>query len=244
MIEPKPSGERSGELLAALERLGLAPSRGARIVDAGCGHGELVAALRARGFDARGFDFEDGLPKERDASHLLVLPASGAPWPFDDESADLVVSDQVIEHVAPLDAFFGELRRVLRPGAASVHVFPSWFRLVEPHVNVPLAGFIRCRPWLVFWAALGKRLDWQKKVSIQETVRSNTKFLTESTHYRTGRAIARAARAAGLEAAYAEHVWLAVRADVGWRSRLLRALPLGAAISGLLHERLLVVRKR
>jgi len=40
----------------------------------------------------------------------------GARWPLADASADLVVCDNVLEHLPEPQAFFAEARRVLRPG--------------------------------------------------------------------------------------------------------------------------------
>jgi len=40
--------------------------------------------------------------------------------PFADDSIDLVVSNQVIEHLADTDSFVAEIRRVLRPGGMAV----------------------------------------------------------------------------------------------------------------------------
>jgi SAM-dependent methyltransferase len=56
---------------------------------------------RRRGFDVRTADLEE-------------------PWPFEDESFDVVHANQVIEHVTRLDHFVSELRRVLTPDGVAV----------------------------------------------------------------------------------------------------------------------------
>ena len=48
-----------------------------------------------------------------DSARLLT---PGQPWPFDDASVDLIVSDYVLEHIADPAAFAAEVRRVLKPG--------------------------------------------------------------------------------------------------------------------------------
>ena len=40
----------------------------------------------------------------------------GSNWPLEDESADLCLADNVLEHVQDVDQFFAECRRVLKPG--------------------------------------------------------------------------------------------------------------------------------
>ena len=78
-------------------RLELSPGQvsGLEIVE------ERAELARARGFDVRIGDLDE-------------------PWPFEEESFDVVHANQVIEHVAHLDHFVAETRRVLRPGGRAV----------------------------------------------------------------------------------------------------------------------------
>ena len=48
-------------------------------------------------------------------------------WPLPDESVDVVVCTQVLEHVEDLAMTLGEIRRVLRPGGTAVLSFPFIF---------------------------------------------------------------------------------------------------------------------
>jgi hypothetical protein len=41
-----------------------------------------------------------------------------------------------------------EIRRVFKPSGISIHIFPSRYTPLEPHVFVPLATFIRPMNWL------------------------------------------------------------------------------------------------
>lgn len=43
-----------------------------------------------------------------------------APLPFEDGAFDLVVSNQVLEHLVDTDLFVSEIRRLLRPGGVAV----------------------------------------------------------------------------------------------------------------------------
>ena len=59
--------------------------------------------------------------------------------PFDDNEFDLVISNQVLEHVEDLETAVREMHRVLEPGAIAYHHFPSREVLREGHIGIPLA---------------------------------------------------------------------------------------------------------
>ena len=87
----------------------------------------------------------------------------------------------------PVDA--GEIRRVLKPGGVSLHMFPSRWRPLEPHVFVPLGTIIQNRVWLAVWALLGVRRKWQKGSGWLEVSRSSAEYLNSATNYLSGQAI-------------------------------------------------------
>lgn len=92
---------------------------GLEILDVGCGTGRHAVRLANAGAKVTGVDFSSGmLDKARAkpgaaAVRFIHQDASGV-LPFDPRSFDRVISCLVIDHVADLKAFFGELRRVCR----------------------------------------------------------------------------------------------------------------------------------
>jgi SAM-dependent methyltransferase len=93
---------------------------GRRILDAGCGSGPLMAALRDQGATVAGFDKSAGmldLARRRlgDDADLRVADLSG-PLPFPDGTFDDVIASLVLHYLEDWGAALTELRRVLQPG--------------------------------------------------------------------------------------------------------------------------------
>jgi SAM-dependent methyltransferase len=154
------------------------------ILDFGCGHGELVQEYRCSGLQAFGVD----LMLERENEFLSLISTNpGYRLPFPDGRFDFVFSNSVLEHVQDLDAALSEIHRVLKPGGASLHLFPPRARPIEPHVLVPLGGVLRNRPWLLLWAWLGVRNSFQKRLSYLAVARGNHTYLHSRTFYRSKR---------------------------------------------------------
>ena len=122
----------------ALERPEVAEPRREAVLDFGCGQGRYMPELAARfprarisGADISGVALELAAERYPDASYLA---ADGHRVPAADESFDLIVSIDVIEHVADAGATAAELARLLRPGGAAVLTTPcanrgsiAWF---------------------------------------------------------------------------------------------------------------------
>ncbi|MGE4158982.1 MAG: class I SAM-dependent methyltransferase [Planctomycetota bacterium] len=162
---------------------GLTLTKGMRILDLGCGAGGMVQELSDKGFEAWGCDFES--ENKNPGPRCLSIDPRPYHLPFEDGFFDLVVSNQVFEHVHNPEETCREILRVLKPEGAGIHVFPSRWRLIEPHVYVPLATWFRPRWWLSLWAALGIRNEFQKGMAYQEVASGNHRYLTECTRYLT-----------------------------------------------------------
>lgn len=160
---------------------------GARVLDFGCGGGDIVSSLLVRGFDAYGCDlrFRAGLNRERleNSGRLLLIDDEKYRLPFDDASFDVVFSDQVLEHVQDYPSTLQELHRITRPGGLGLHIFPSRWRPIEVHVKVPFGSVIRDRTWLRLWAAAGIRNRHQSGLGIEEVVERNASYLTHNVNY-------------------------------------------------------------
>jgi SAM-dependent methyltransferase len=100
---------------------------GQRVLEIGSGRGSLLHELRDRGIDAVGVEASaDRIAEARERfGPLPIAPVSGASLPHADESFDIVLSFDVLEHIPDSDAHVAEVRRVLKPG--------GWYLLQTPN---------------------------------------------------------------------------------------------------------------
>ena len=114
-----------------IEHLRVAP--GLRVLDAGCGRGELLHACAEAGAKIAGLDYSEAavqLTKQTladvEGADIRHGDVTELPWP--DDSFDRAILADVIEHLDPdqADAGLRELRRVLKPGGMLlVHTAPN-----------------------------------------------------------------------------------------------------------------------
>ena len=101
-----------------------------RILDVGCGVGQVVKLLRDQDHDAQGVDVSE--PNIRTAlkhvGHCQVY--DGSRLPFEDATFDAVGAFNVLEHVDEPEAFIAELIRVLSPGGRLVISSPNFLRVL------------------------------------------------------------------------------------------------------------------
>jgi SAM-dependent methyltransferase len=110
----------------------LEPRRGGVLLDVGCaGGGDTLPLIGAVGAARTiGLELDDQFIDEARGRGIDVYQTDiTRPWPLEDESIDVVHSNQVIEHLAATDHFLREIRRVLRPDGyaiVSTNNLASW----------------------------------------------------------------------------------------------------------------------
>ena len=125
----------------ALKMVASAAPRGSKVLDVGCGTGEMAARLMELGYEVWGLDLSEAMIRHArgrcrsdrfrvgDIEHI----------PFADETFDAVVCLGVIEYLPTDEAALAEIWRVLKPGGSAVVSTPS---AVSPlhHMDRILAG--------------------------------------------------------------------------------------------------------
>jgi ubiquinone/menaquinone biosynthesis C-methylase UbiE len=134
------SGPQSQEYEAITARIRAdAPGR---ILDWGCGYGQVSDLLLRDGLNVTSFDYRpdqpDGVyPLERFPHIQAHLSGDPRRLPFEDASFDAVLSCGVLEHVEDPDASLDEIRRVLvRGGTLYVYKLPNKFSYLEAIARV------------------------------------------------------------------------------------------------------------
>jgi SAM-dependent methyltransferase len=122
-----PLAGRLASLSAAVNRHAQA---GDRVLDLGCGTGELTRALAAAGLRVAGCDISRQmlLRASRDRGGCAGWVQLEPGWhrlPFASQAFDVVVASSVLEYVAEPAAVLRECARVLRPGGVVLYTVPD-----------------------------------------------------------------------------------------------------------------------
>jgi 2-polyprenyl-3-methyl-5-hydroxy-6-metoxy-1,4-benzoquinol methylase len=116
---------------------------GKRVLDIGCGEGGLPVALIRHGCKVRGVDIKPenlGISQLRAHRHQIppevFLRADAAHLPFAAASFDVVIMNEVLEHVPQLGATLRQASRVLKQGGVFFARVPNAAWPFEGHVNL------------------------------------------------------------------------------------------------------------
>ena len=97
----------------------ISPHRAAKLIDLGCDDGEITMkiAKKLQSTDIFGIDIiEEELTKAKEKKIKTYKMDLNNKLEFNDESFDVINANQVIEHIADVDLFVSEIKRILKKG--------------------------------------------------------------------------------------------------------------------------------
>jgi SAM-dependent methyltransferase len=98
-----------------------------RVLDMGCGDGRSVAIWNIFAKEAIGIDLSKGAMEAANLAYPLIdfYDGDACRTHFEDDSFDLIISHEVIEHIAIQSNYVGEIKRLLRKGGHLILTTPN-----------------------------------------------------------------------------------------------------------------------
>lgn len=97
-----------------------------RLIEVGCGVGTQLARARERGWEAWGYDINPDCVQVAEALHGIEVRCTDFCELEEEGIADVVLMNQLIEHVPDPRPFLAASRRALAPGGLLVLTTPNW----------------------------------------------------------------------------------------------------------------------
>jgi len=156
----------------------------------------------------------------------IIKKIEGGVIPFETGSFDVIVNNQVLEHVSDLGLVLAEFDRVLKPGGVVLSLFPDKSVWREGHCGIPFLHWFRVGGrFRVYYAAFFRTIGFgyfTKDKSIMQWSRNFCEWLDKWTHYRSRVEIENCFAVSFLRPVRLEHSWLDFRLN---ENILLRWIP-------------------
>ena len=103
------------------------------MLDLGCGQGGSTHALDEIAKECIGIDLADKFIQLSDKT-VKFRKCSALELPFNNDSFDIIIMQDVLEHIKGLDKLFKEVSRVLKPGGIVYATFPPFYSPYSGHM--------------------------------------------------------------------------------------------------------------
>jgi ubiquinone/menaquinone biosynthesis C-methylase UbiE len=205
-------------------------SKGARrILDFGCGDAGGIQWGRRNGVEVLGTDLVDATDDVRFAK------CTETTLPFENASFDAIVSNMVFEHVMNPPAALAELHRVLSPGGAMLHMWPSDGAIFEGHCRLLFAQNLRSSAYLRACHALGLGVRDVKPKTSREYADMWLRYMNEKCNYLSEAALEELFEVAGFTFEHHEDEYLTYR--LGFTAPLLARAVRGVTTMAIVSHR-------
>lgn len=167
-----------------------------KILDWGCGKGDLVKFLNDHGYDCYGLEVEDNkkakgqleLRKNEFLKNKIFYIKHDNETKFMPNFFDIVITNQVLEHMSNKIGFINELKRILKTGGFSYNILPAKFRFIEVHLKMPLVHWVPkngLRKFLIVFFNIFKINHWSecKNLSFFQQVQYYFEYSVNKTFY-------------------------------------------------------------
>ena len=156
--------------------------KGKKILDSGCGSaGLLLAFANAGAIDLVGIELDPNIYRlavlrTSAIGHIHIFQEDAWILQTSEESFDIVVSNQVIEHVSDYSAYLTTLTRLLKPGGILLIACPNRLWPFEAHSNLPFIHYLPRRSA----RKMASRIECSKFVTKSMRDRARTSLLYET----------------------------------------------------------------
>lgn len=99
---------------------------GSKILDIGCGNGEITSHFEQLGMVVYGLDISDSAIGNLNNDSFKKYNLNNTNYPFGDNEFDFIFSKSVVEHLREPDILIDEAYRMLKHGGTFICMTPSW----------------------------------------------------------------------------------------------------------------------
>ena len=150
-------------------------NRSIKILDWGCGKGELIDYLNENNFNCVGVEISElkiqsNIPSKNNNIKKIFLINSDNKTEFESNYFDVIITNQVIEHMSNKNSFLFEVNRILKKGGISYNILPAKYRINEVHLKMPFVHWFpknRLRKYLIFFFSLFKFNHWPECLNLE-----------------------------------------------------------------------------
>lgn len=88
-----------------------------KIIDIGCGNGNILSIMKRMGFrNVTGVEISEQMIKQSKKYAKIVKHDLEYPLPFHENIFDIAIADNVCEHIINMEQLISEINRILKPG--------------------------------------------------------------------------------------------------------------------------------